>query len=208
MIDQKKFEERIKEAVKIITELIREKKIVTSLSEREKIKFTSFYLKQANLSLITADLLYKISTQKSSKEFHKLNSDYECFLWVVNPSYYFMFYSVHALLAYKGVRISQEQGIHKKTAHALIYFCVKNDFIAKELYEQFMESQHEAAELLNLEEFKEKAGGLADNYFYELKKRSRFTYETEEGAKERHATTSLKRAKEFLAEIEKIIMLI
>lgn len=206
MIDLKKFEERIKEADTIITDLIKEKKIITSLPEREKIKFTRFYLKQANLSLIAADLLYKISTQKLSKEFHKLNPNYECFLWVLNPSYYSMFYSAHALLAYKGVRISQEQGIHKKTAHALIYFCVKNDFIAKELYEQFIQSQQEAAELLNLEEFKEKAETLAGNYFNELEKRSRFTYETEEGAKEKHATTSLKRAQEFLAEIEKIIM--
>ena len=206
MIDQKRFEERVKEADTIITDLIREKKIITTLSAPEKIKFARFFLKQANLSLIAADLLYKISTQKLSKEFHKLNPDYECFLWVINPSYYCMFYSVHALLTYKGVRISQEQGIHKKTAHALIYFCVKNNFIAKELYEQFMESQQEAAELLNVEEFKEKAENLAGNYFYELEKRSRFTYETEEEAKERHAATSLKRAKEFLAEIEKIIM--
>ena len=206
MINPKQFEERIKEADTIITNLIQEKKIITSLSESEKIKFAKFYQKQANLSLIAADLLYKISTQKNFKEFHKLNPDYECFLWVLNPSYYCMFYGVHALLAYKGIKLSQEQGIHKKTAHALIYFCVKNDFIAKKLYEQFIESQEEAAELLNLEEFKEKAQDLANNYFFELGKRSNFTYETEEEAKQKHAATSLKRAKEFLAEIEKIIM--
>lgn len=206
MTNPKQFEERIKEADSIITDLIRERKIITSLPERERIKFTAFYRKQANLSLIAADLLYKISTQNIFKEFHKLNPDYECFLWVLNSSYYSMFYAVHALLAYKGVKLSQEQGIHKKTAHALIYFCVKNDFIAKELYEQFMKSQQEAADLLNLGEFKEKAEGLANSYFYELEKRSRFTYETEESAKERQAYTSLQRAKEFLIEIEKIIM--
>jgi len=60
--------------------------------------------------------------------------------------------------------------------------------------------------LLNLEEFKEKAQDLANNYFFELGKRSNFTYETEEEGKQKHAATSLKRAKEFLAEIEKIIM--
>lgn len=150
-------------------------------------------------------MLYDISTQKASKEFHKLNPNYECFLWVINPSYYCMFYAVHALLAYKGVRILSEQGVHKITAHALVYFCVKNNFIAKELYEQFVQSQREAAELLNLDDFKERAEDLASKYFYEVEKRSKFTYETEEEAKQRHADTSLQRAKEFLNEVEKII---
>jgi len=206
MINSKQLQDKIKEADLIITDLIRERKIITSLSELDKIKFFRFYLKQANLSLTAADLMYTISTQKLSKNFHKLNPNYECFLWVINPSYYSMFYAAHALIAYKGVRILQGQGIHKKTAHALIYFCVKNDFIAKELYEQFMEGQQEAAELLNIEEFREKAETLVGDYFYELKKRSKFTYETEEEVKERHAATSLKRAKEFLTKIETIIL--
>lgn len=201
---KKKFKKRVKEADSIITSLINEEKI-TKLSEPEKIKFIDFYKKQANLSLIAADLLYNISTEKASKEFHKLNPDYECFLWAINASYYTMFYAVHALLAYKGVRILSKQGTHKITAHALVYYCVKNDFIAKELYEQFVQSQQEAAELLNLEDFKEKAKDLTTKYFYEAEKRSKFTYETEEEAKQRHANTSLQRAREFLNEIEKII---
>ncbi|MBI2668473.1 hypothetical protein HYX14_01395 [Candidatus Woesearchaeota archaeon] len=205
MINQKIFEERIKTADSIILELINERKILTKLSEMEKVRFTQFYQKQANLSLLAADLLYTISTEKAAKDFHKLNPDYECFLWVVNPSYYSMFYAVHALLAYKGVRLLSSQGIHKITAHALIYFCLKNNFIAKELYELFVQSQQEAAELLNLDEFKEKAKDLAANYFYEVEKRSRFTYETGEEAKQNHAKTSLQRSKEFLHEIEKII---
>ena len=206
MINPKKFEERIKEANLIITNLINEKKIITKLSEAEKIKFMDFYKKQANLSLIAADILYNISIENESKKFHKLNPDYECFLWVINSSYYSMFYAVHSLLAYKMVRILSEQSIHKITAHALIYFCVKNNFIAKELYEQFTQSQKEAVELLNLEDFKEKAENLATKYFYEIEKRSKFTYETGEEVKQRHANTSLQRAKEFLNEIEKIIV--
>ena len=55
-----------------------------------------------------------------------------------------MFYAIHALLAYKGTRILIKQGVHKTTAHALVYYCMKNNFIAKELYEQFVESQNEA----------------------------------------------------------------
>ncbi len=202
---QKEFDKIIEEANSLITNLINSGKIVTKLSEQEKIKFTNFYKKQANLFIIAADLLYNISTEKSSKDFHKLNQTYECFLWAINASYYAMFYISHALLAYKGIRILSEQGIHKVTANAIAHFCIKNNFLAKELYEKFIESQIEAAELLSLEDFREKVKNLTIKYFYEVEKRSRFTYETNEEAKQKHAYTSLKRAKEFLNEIEKII---
>lgn len=204
MIDQKEFEKMIRDADSVILNLIRENRII-KLSEQEKSRFMNFYKKQANLSLIAADLLYDISTEKSSKEFHKLNESYECFLWAINSSYYSMFYAVHALLAYKGIRILTTQGIHRITAHALVYYCVKNNFIAKELYEQFIENQNKAIELLNIEDFQKKAINLTSNYFHESEKRSKFTYETTEEVKQKHAFTSLKRAKEFLSEIEKII---
>ncbi len=203
MID-KEYEKRIKEADLIIVELIRNNQI-KELSEQGKTRFVNFYRKQANLSVIAADLLYSISTEKSSKNFHKLKEGYECFLWVINASYYSMFYAVHALLAYKNKKISSGQGIHKITAHALVYYFLKNNFIAKELYEQFVESQKQAADLLNLEDFQKKAIDLTNKYFFESDKRTRFTYETEEEIKQRHALTSLQRAKEFLNEIEKII---
>ncbi|MBI2151502.1 hypothetical protein HYU21_02125 [Candidatus Woesearchaeota archaeon] len=204
-MERKIFEERIKEAQSVITVLIADRKIISKLSELEKTRFINFYKRQANISLVSADLLYNISTEKTSKIFHKLNPDYECFLWVINPSYYSMFYAVQALLAYKGVRIVSQQSIHKITAHALVYYCIKNNFIAKELYETFVQSQQEAAELLSLDDFRGKAEDLAVKYFYEVEKRSRFTYETEEEAKQKHAQTSLERAKEFLSEVEKII---
>lgn len=205
-MEPKPFDQRIKEADSVILGLINERRIITKLLESEKTKFTNFYRKQANLSVIAADLIYEISTENASKEFHKLNQDYEGFLWVINPSYYSMFYAAQALLAYKGIRILSSQSVHKITAHALVYFCVKNNFLAKELYEQFVQSQQEAAELLNLDDFKGKAEELANKYFYEAEKRSRFTYETEEEAKQRHAHTSLQRAKEFLKEVETIIL--
>lgn len=204
MIDKKEYEKMIRDADSVILNLIQENKII-KISEQEKSRFMNFYKKQANLSLIASDLLYNISTEKSSKEFHRLDERYECFLWAINSSYYSMFYAVHALLAYKGIRILTIQGIHKITAHALVYYCIKNNFIAKELYEQFIENQNKAIELLNIEDFKKKAIDLTSKYIYEIEKRSKFTYETTEEVKQKHAFTSLKRAKEFLNEIEKII---
>jgi uncharacterized protein (UPF0332 family) len=204
MINTKGFDGRIKEAEQIITGLINERKVV-KLPELERTKFVDFYKKQAELSLTAAGLMYKVSTEESSKKFHKLNTDYECFLWVINSSYYSMFYAVQALLAYKGTRLLSSQGIHKITAHALVYYCVTNNFIAKELYELFVQSQQEVADLLNLEDFQQKAEDLTTKYFYEVEKRSKFTYQTEEEVKQKHANTSLQRAKEFLNEVEKII---
>lgn len=198
------FEERIRDADTVITNLITERKII-KISDQEKSKFVKFYLKQANLSIIAADLLYNISTTKGTKDFHKLNPDYECFLWVINASYYSMFYAVNALRAHKNTRILEKRGIHTITAHALVYYCIKNNFIAKKLYDQFVESQKEATELLSLDDFKKKAIDISTKYFFEVKKRSKFTYETEEEVKEKHSVTSLTRAKEFLNEIEKII---
>lgn len=204
-MNRREFEKRAKEAEMVIPPLINGGEIITKRPEHEMARFAEFYRKQANLSLIAADLLFIISTEKEAKEFHRLDPGYEGFLWVVNPSYYSMFYAVHALLAHRGVRILSKQGVHNKTGHALVYFCVKNNFIAKELYSRFMESQSEAAELLSLDDLREKAIQLASKYFYEAEKRSRLTYETDEEAKRKHAHTSLKRAKEFLNEIEQII---
>lgn|SRR3989344_8503029 len=200
----KDFDKKIREADSIILNMIREDKII-KLSDQEKIRFVNFYKKQANLSLIAADLLYNISTERESKDFHKLNDDYECFLWVTNASYYSMFYIIHALLSYKGIRITSQQGIHKITAHALVYYCIKTNFIAKELYEQFIKIQEEITELFNLEYFQKRAVDLTTKYFYETEKRSKFTYETTEDIKQQHAKTSLQRAREFINEIEKII---
>ena len=204
-MNRREFEKRAKEAETVIPPLINEGEIITKRPEQEKARFAGFYRKQANLSLIAADLLFTISTEKEAKEFHRLDPGYEGFLWVINPSYYSMFYAVHALLAYRGVRILSKQGVHRKTGHALIYFCVRNSFIAKEFYSRFMESQGEAAELLNLEDMREKAIQLTSKYFYEADKRVSFTYETDEEAKRKHAHTSLTRAKEFLNEIEQIL---
>ncbi len=204
MIDVKEFEQRVREADSAITEMIRERKVV-KLSDAEKIKFIRFYRKQAELSLSAAVVLQAVSLSKTAKEFHKLEENYECFLWVINPSYYSMFYAAQALLAYKGIRLLVSQSIHKLTAHALIYYCVKNNFIAKEMYERFVQGQQDAAVLLNLEDFQEKAKVLSTKYFSEVGKRAKFTYETEEEVKQRHAQTSLERAKEFLSEVEQII---
>ncbi|MBI4453326.1 hypothetical protein HY636_01665 [Candidatus Woesearchaeota archaeon] len=116
-----------------------------------------------------------------------------------------MFYAIHMILAHKCVRIKSVLGIHKITAQAFLYFCVKNNYIAKELYKQFIEIQKEASELLNFDDFKEKAKYLSKDFLNEYDKISRFTYETTEDIKQIYAVTSLKRAKEFFNELKQVV---
>ena len=199
------FGEMEKEAESAVSSLLAEGDIEANCPGDERARFSRFFRKQADLSLVAADLLYAISTDRRAKEFHKLPDQYECFLWVINPAYYAMFYAAQALLAARGVRIRSRQGVHKKTAHALVHFCVRSGFIAKELYAKFAQGQDEAAQLLSIEDCQEKARQLATSYSHEASKRSTFTYETTEEVRMRHALTSLRRAKEFLAETEIIL---
>ncbi len=199
------FGEMEREAESAIPHLLASGDIEANCPKDERARFSRFYRKQADLSVIAADLLYTISTDRRAKEFHKLPDEYECFLWVINPAYYAMFYAAQALLAARGVRIRTRQGVHKKTAHALMHFCVRSGFIAKELYAKFSQGQDEAAQLLSIEDCQEKARQLAAAYSHEASKRSTLTYETTEEVRMRHALTSLRRAKEFLGESETIL---
>lgn len=199
------FEKRLEEADTAVATLVQQGDVLTKQPEQEGERFLAFYLKQANLSLIAADILYAISTEEEAKSFHRLRKDYEAFLWVINSAYYSMFYTAHALLASRGVRIRSKQGVHVKTGHALLHFCVRSNYIAKELYERFLQGQSEAAELLSLEAFKDRQMELTSSYLYEAEKRALFTYEIDFEAKRKHALTSLNRAKGFLSEIEQIL---
>ena len=201
----KDFQEKIKNAENLISELISNREIITGMSDNDRKKFIVFYKKQAHLSITAADILFNTSTNSKSKDFHSLDENEELFLWVINPAYYSMFYAVNMILAYKGVRILSKRGVHKIISNAFLYFCIRNDFIAKELYNQFVETQEEAGELLGLEDFKVEAKHLSKEYLYEVEKRTKFTYETDSDVKEKHANTSLRRAKEFYNKLRQII---
>lgn len=204
-MNKRQFEKRLQEADRAVATFVQQGDVLTKQPEQERMRFRAFYRKQANMSLIAADVLYSVSTEEGTKRFHKLGKDYEAFLWVINSAYYSMFYACQALLASRGVRIRSKQAVHAKTAHALLHFCVRSNYIAKELYERFLESQNEAAELLSLEAFKDRQRELTASYLHEAKKRALLTYEIDYEAKKNHALTSLNRAKDFLSEIEQIL---
>lgn len=152
------------------------------LIKKEKFKSIVFnvLLNNANDSLRTAQFLSK--NEKSD-------------LWIIVSSYYAMYYLSNALIYKLGHKIGDNIS-HKITADALIVF-VRNK-LKNKLLEDYEELQEQALATI-------KADNLIENFDYERKKRGFIQYKTEEIEKHSKAQTSLKRAKEFFLEIEKII---
>ena len=112
-------------------EILKSRQIIKRLIEEETIvkadeRFIIFFLKKAESSLETAKGLFKLSQDQKLKETLKLSPEYQGYLWVINSSYYSMFYVATSLLAKYGHRIKTEQGIHSLTYHALIYYFLYN----------------------------------------------------------------------------------
>ena len=170
----------------------------------KEIKFVEFFLNNSKNSLDSAKLLFEISTKNNLKK--RLGFlDFNGFLWVINSSYYSMFYMARALLESQGIKIKTELSVHSTVFDALVYYFYLNGKLQMKLIEDFDEAKEEAAEILGKEEAKEKAKELIEDYFYEKKKRGLFTYEMGAIAMENKARTSLERAKRFNEEIRKII---
>ena len=123
-------------------------------------------------------------------------------LWVINTSYYSMFFAATALLAKFGHKIDSEVGIHRLTYHALVHYFVKeNNKLKIQLVEEYMDAVKDAEKLLQLGESKIRE--LIKDFDYEMEKRKTFTYSTEETAERSKAITSYNRAKNFLQEMSK-----
>ena len=166
----------------------------------KKEQFIHFFLKNASDSLETAKLLFEVSTKENiqnSMGMPKFNG----FLWVINSSYYSMFYTARALLDSRGISIKAENSVHTATFNALFYYFYLNGKLERKFIEDLKEAGEEAFEILG----KEKAKEFIENYSSEKEKRSRFTYDLGEIAIKGKAETSLNRAKKFNEEARKII---
>lgn len=204
MIEDKKIEE-IK---KIIPKLVEEGII---LKKEEHKRLTDFFIRNAEESLNSAQLLYKVSIDTKLQNlvgFPNLKG----FLWVINASYYSMFYMANALLASIGIKIKTEVGIHTLTFNAFVYHFYLTNKITKKYIEEFLEAMKEANELLGKEEQEKalkkaevKAKDLVSDLYLEGEKRKIFTYEFEKTKIEIKAKTSLERANNFYKETLKLI---
>lgn len=173
-------------------------------------RFAQFYLGNSLISLRTAMILNEISSNNEiKKQFKYLNSEFESYLWVINSSYYSMFYMAGALLASEGLKIKSTMGVHKKTFDCFAYYFYLTEKIAKKYVEEYKTAQNECQQLLGTDEIliemQKKSKELLDNYDSEMEKRSRFTYEMGVSAKSSKASTSLNRAIKFYNECQKIL---
>ncbi len=116
-------------------------------------------------------------------------------LWIIVTSYYSMFYISNAALFKIGYKAG-DRIAHKVTADALIVF-VRNK-LKKRILEEYEEAQNEALPGI-------KADTLIDEFDKERAKRGILQYETTAVEKRSKAITSLKRAKNFTFEMEKLL---
>lgn len=140
---------------------------------------------------------YVRNYQESLEVSHKIFEQNLSSLWVIVTSYYSMYYIANAALYKMGYKIGGKIS-HKVTADALIVF-IRNR-LKKELLEEYEEAQEEALAIMG-----KKADEIIIHFDKELEKRSVFQYESTEEIKRAKAETSLKRAKEFIFEMKKVL---
>ena len=141
------------------------------------------YIKNADLSLNLAE--------------ECINSQLNPYLWVVVISYYSMFYIANAVLLELGYKTGDKVA-HKVTNDALIVLV--RDKIKKGLLEEYETAKEDALEIASV-----KSNEIISFYVLELDKRSRFQYEMTESIQKQKAETSIKRAKQFMFELKKLL---
>lgn len=164
MLENKKLKEMENRVKKYIAEGI--------IRTKGKPEHVEFFLKNSDDSIDSAKALFEISTNPEKQQFLGFTS-FNGFLWVVNSSYYSMFYLTRALLENEGIKIKTDLSIHAVTFDVIVYYFYLTGKLQKELLDDFIEAKEDAAELLG----KQKADELIEGYFFEKKKRGAFTYE-------------------------------
>jgi len=171
-------EKRVKEAQKNFAVYLGEYLIKKEKNETAK----AMYLKNADLSLRFAE--------------EAMNSRLRPFLWVIVVSYYSMFYMANAVLLELGYKTG-EKAVHKVTHDALIVLVMNK--IKKGLIEEYENAKQDAFQIASI-----KSEEIISLYSLELDKRSKFQYNMTKTIEEKHANTSLKRAKIFMLEMKKL----
>ena len=118
-------------------------------------------------------------------------------LWIIVSAYYSMFYIANAVLYKLGYKVGDKIP-HKVTSDALIVY------VRNKLKDNFIEDYEEIKEEALLIA-KNKAEGLLEDFDSERKKRGFIQYQTKEVDKASKAETSLKRAKQFLYEMNDLL---
>ncbi len=146
------------------------------------------------------DIVFNVLMNNSSESIETANflsSNKKSNLWIIVSSYYSMFYIANAVLYKLGYKVGDKIP-HKVTSDALIVY-VRNK-LRDNLIEDYEEIKEEALLIA-----KNKAEGLLEDFDSERKKRGFIQYQTREVEKTTKAETSLKRAKQFLFEMNALL---
>ena len=192
MLDDKK----IKEIEKRVTRFIQD----GTITKEKNTEFVDFFLENARKSLQSAKLLYEVSVKQDLQTSTGFRN-FDGYLWVINASYYAMFYLARALLEREGIKLKGDLSIHALTFDALVHFFYSSGKLQKQLLEWYGKAKEEAGELLG----QEKVHSLIEDYMHEKEKRGIFTYEMGTVAIQTKAKTSLERASTFSEEMRKIL---
>ncbi len=154
-------------------------------------------LRRATADKQVMDILLRNAKEslRVADEIHRQNLSE---LWVIVCSYYTMYYYANAVLVKYGYKVG-DKIVHKVTADALIVYV--RGKLKESLIEEYEQTKEEAMNLAGI-----KADSLIENFDFERAKRGTIQYKTIEIEKHSKAETSLKRAKEFAKEMEKLIL--
>lgn len=143
-----------------------------------------------NILLRNAKESLRVAEEVNQKNFSEL--------WVIVCSYYAMYYYANAVLLKFGYKVG-EKIVHKVTSDAIIVYV--RGKLKDALIEEYEETREEALNLAGI-----KADALIESFEFERSKRSLIQYRTIEIEKQSKAKTSLQRAKEFIKEMEKLLI--
>lgn len=173
--------------------------------------FINHLKEKANDSLDVAKVL--IELMKNKKDFNPT-------LWIINSSYYSIFFHAQLMLAHDGKKLPENtQDTHKTTLLAILFYFIikgsglegKKDLKWEDIKESklskalllFVEAQEESEELFQ----RQRAKGVLEDFNAELEKRNKFTYRMNIHAKESMALTSYQRAIEFRTIVTEYILI-
>ena len=139
MLDDKKLKESEQRVKQYLTE--------GTIKTKSKPEHTGFFLKNADDSIDSAKALYEISIDSEKQKLLGFTS-FNGLLWVVNASYYSMFYMTRALLENEGIKIKTDLSIHAVTFDTLVSQFYLTGKLQKELLNDFIEAKEDATELL------------------------------------------------------------
>lgn len=148
-------------------------------------------LKRAENELVVAEKLKQLTEDASIKDFMKIPESMTFYSSVISHSYYAIFYAAKAILLMKGIKTSSPE-IHKRTFEEFQKNLVETGILDVKLLEIYRSMVIRADDLLEI--FRD-----------EKWKRGKFTYNTIPQANKEPAENSLKNAKIFVSNINKVI---